>query len=656
MLKKNKKIIKTSIKLNKIININKINKSILAGQFLFFLLFLFFLFFIFISPFSAEAVSSQWVTINTTGVMINATYNESVILVNGYPKIIDSNNQSFSLKTDSLNNGKTFVSRRSALPAGTYTYVIWVQDRVGNKRNDSREFEINPAYPKECGDKRVNGTEECDDGNNIDGDGCSAYCKLESCGNNRIDAGEECETNNLNGQSCTTIGSFLSGALNCNSDCTFNVKNCVPVNESGICGDYVLNDAEVCDKNDWGMIKDCKNFVAFISGALKCKEDCHFDTSSCVVKGNTLNSSCLDNTKDGDETDVDCGGSCLACDDGKKCSKDEDCLSYYCKAGVCAPPSCTDGLQNGLEPDVDCGASCPACTINKSCNKDSDCISNFCRPVTRKCSVSSCIDSLQNGDESDVDCGGGCTKKCGPGQKCVSGNDCLSARCEVGICTVDRGLDTDEDGIPDWWEDKFGLNKDDSSDADENSDKDGCTNLDEYNEDTDPTIPDCGEKNRTLQIILLIFGLLLMLGSAGFLVYYRKVLAPQQKTKPAATDMAQRSMPAKAQVQTQAQPQRRFTPSALAQSRGERKSLLQGFDTAKPKAGKEAETGKGAGAPATGKDEENFIPLSSLGKKPGQAKEQKEEKASQPKQESSATFDKLKALSDSYKKKKESKK
>ncbi|MBN2052147.1 hypothetical protein JW756_01470 [Candidatus Woesearchaeota archaeon] len=539
-----------------------------------------------------------------------------------------------------------------------------VQDRVGNKRNDSKMFEIKPVYPAGCGDRKVNRSEECDDGNNIDGDGCSAYCKLESCGNKRIDAGEECESSNLNGQSCRTIGAFINGTLSCNSNCTFNVRNCISVNESGECGDYVLNDAELCDKNDWGSINDCKSFTAFIGGSLKCSADCHFDTSSCIVGANSsFNTSCFDSIKDGDETDVDCGGSCLGCADGKKCFVNEDCASYYCKAGICSAPSCTDGLQNGLESDVDCGASCPGCDINKSCNRDNDCISNFCHPTTKKCSVASCSDKFQNGDETDIDCGGGCSKKCETGQKCLSGNDCTSGICEAGICVVDKELDSDGDGMPDWWEDKYGLDKD-NDDADENPDKDGCTNLDEYYEETDPTseIPDCGSKNRTLQIILLIIGLLLMLGSAGFLVYYRKVLMPQKKTQPAGAGVQR---PTQARAQQQLIQPRRLTPPAIAQKQGERKALLQGFDTTKVKSGIPAEQSKGAGAAiaakAVGKEgeEEDFIPLSELGKKPGQAKEQKEEKtekASQPKKDSSATFDKLKTLSDSYKKKKDSKK
>ena len=47
--------------------------------------------------------------------------------------------------------------------------------------------------------------------------------------------------------------------------------------------------------------------------------------------------------------------------------------------------------------------------------------------------------------------------------------------------------DTDSDGMPDAWESQYDLNMNDSSDATEDKDNDGMSNLDEYNAGTDPT-------------------------------------------------------------------------------------------------------------------------------------------------------------------------
>ena len=65
-------------------------------------------------------------------------------------------------------------------------------------------------------------------------------------------------------------------------------------------------------------------------------------TGSAVITFNT----CLDQTKDGDETDVDCGGSTcgIICALGKNCFVNSDCLNY-CTGGVCIASSvCFSGV------------------------------------------------------------------------------------------------------------------------------------------------------------------------------------------------------------------------------------------------------------------------------------------------------------------------
>lgn len=64
--------------------------------------------------------------------------------------------------------------------------------------------------------------------------------------------------------------------------------------------------------------------------------------------------SCADGTLDGDETDLDCGGSCPPCDADQNCQDNDDCASKACKSGVClGEPACTD--------DVPCEPSALAC-------------------------------------------------------------------------------------------------------------------------------------------------------------------------------------------------------------------------------------------------------------------------------------------------------
>jgi hypothetical protein len=104
---------------------------------------------------------------------------------------------------------------------------------------------------------------------------------------------------------------------------------------------------------------------------------CTLLVSGCVVDF------CHNGVRDGDETDVDCGGShCGPCPVGDFCAINHDCVTNICAVGVCAAvvgASCTDGIQDGTETDVDCGGgTCPACGPNRKCAVGSDCATLVC--------------------------------------------------------------------------------------------------------------------------------------------------------------------------------------------------------------------------------------------------------------------------------------
>jgi hypothetical protein len=91
---------------------------------------------------------------------------------------------------------------------------------------------------------------------------------------------------------------------------------------------------------------------------------------------------CDDGVQNGDETDIDCGGSCAAdCDDGQGCLDGDDCVSMACDpdAMICVDPTCTNGMQDGDETDLDCGGSCGStCDGGEDCLVDLDCVSHDC--------------------------------------------------------------------------------------------------------------------------------------------------------------------------------------------------------------------------------------------------------------------------------------
>ena len=140
---------------------------------------------------------------------------------------------------------------------------------------------------------------------------------------------------------------------------------------------------------------------------------------------------CDDGNANGNETDIDCGGSdCNACPVLASCKRHDDCASGVCRASTCQAPACSDGTTNGDESDADCGGSCPACPEGARCTSNDDCESRVCQDET--CGAASCVDGVLNGRETDVDCGGGECLPCTTG-RCTTPDDC-----ESGICDVDR--------------------------------------------------------------------------------------------------------------------------------------------------------------------------------------------------------------------------
>lgn len=107
-----------------------------------------------------------------------------------------------------------------------------------------------------CGDSILDPGESCDDGNNTNGDGCSATCRWESrCGDGRLDPsmGEVCDDgNNRSGDGCR-------------SDCRSNER----------CGNGIVDTAvgEVCDSSP-GCAADCRSIVTCGNGRLESGEQC----------------------------------------------------------------------------------------------------------------------------------------------------------------------------------------------------------------------------------------------------------------------------------------------------------------------------------------------------------------------------------------------
>jgi hypothetical protein len=126
-------------------------------------------------------------------------------------------------------------------------------------------------------------------------------------------------------------------------------------------------------------------------------------TGVCDGAGTCFQDTCGNGMLDGLETDKDCGGfvcDALAkrCADYYACKLDNDCASLKCLSvapmaaqHACYKLTCANAQKDGDETDVDCGgniglpAACPRCAPGQKCVSGSDCASGMCIGGTQKC-------------------------------------------------------------------------------------------------------------------------------------------------------------------------------------------------------------------------------------------------------------------------------
>lgn len=152
------------------------------------------------------------------------------------------------------------------------------------------------------------------------------------------------------------------------------------------------------------------------------------------------NSACSDGVRDGNESDVDCGGSCAPsrqCSTGLHCAAPVDCKSGVCTAGVCGAGACGDGVQqDGEGCDDGNHADGDGCDDGPG----SRCQPTGCGNGTKSASEACDDGNAVNGDGCDSNC---TVSACGNGvpagtEQCDDGNTRSSDGCSSS-CRVEAG-------------------------------------------------------------------------------------------------------------------------------------------------------------------------------------------------------------------------
>jgi hypothetical protein len=219
-------------------------------------------------------------------------------------------------------------------------------------------------------------TDGVKNGNEL-GTDCGGDCLLASpaktCPNGTpCNTGSDCTSTVCNNNVCGT----LNLGLTCSTDIQCGSSHCV----SAVC----------CDTAGCNAPKSCNGSNQFV-GAQTCPAGsgmCNTPTPVtctpyvCKATGTGCPTTCAGDNDCTTGNFCDATNKCVAkLADGATCTGNTQCTSGFC-SGKCFPASCNNGTKDGTETDTDCGgASCPTCANGKTCNTGTDCTSTNCVDV-----------------------------------------------------------------------------------------------------------------------------------------------------------------------------------------------------------------------------------------------------------------------------------
>ncbi len=277
-----------------------------------------------------------------------------------------------------LDAGEACDGTQFANPSQTCASIMGAGATGTLRCNACRISTANCIASSLCGNGQIDPGERCD-GTNFDGKSCATFAgegatgslscigcatidatncipSASECGNNRIDPGEACDGDDIGDVTCNDliIGGDYIGTPRCNETCSgFYVTGCVPNHGEG-CGNYRIDEGELCDMTNVGDAT-CESVMgAGYTGALICAENCQsYITTECVPPSIiTCGNGQIDANEDCDSPTILGGATCesvmgdgytgtLSCTRGCRFDTSD------CKSSV--GPSCSNGIREGNE-------------------------------------------------------------------------------------------------------------------------------------------------------------------------------------------------------------------------------------------------------------------------------------------------------------------
>ena len=359
-------------------------------------------------------------------VWVGPNVHDEELLVTGLeeaPRNRVSRNVRWAVPNDGLTHSVCFRARDNQFPCGDGSGLVsedtlcvhCTLEPLGTFTTCSSSLKAQQldvrTSPVVCGDGRMtDDSEECDDGNQQSGDGCSSLCTLEGgydqldddpapeniCGDGLVVIGETCDDNNTDSDDGCSV--------TCTTEAGFTCLECGGYSQcNATCGDGIRLQGEECDDSNTFDDDGCSHRCQIEDGWEQVETVLRPICGDGKLKGNEQ---CDDgNTFPGDG----CSATCTI----------ED--NWDCGGGVCKS-ICGDGIRMGSEQcddgNLDGNDGCdPSCAVED---------------------FFSCVKSL--GGEADI-----CTEICGDGERVQSN----SSRVRPGFNRVnecDDGNILDGDG------------------------------------------------------------------------------------------------------------------------------------------------------------------------------------------------------------------
>ncbi len=251
------------------------------------------------------------------------------------------------------------------------------------------------------------------------------------------------------------LGCIDIAACNYDASATIDDASCLyGMCGDGICDIACGEDAMTCPGDCAGIIAGCTDITACNYDATATVDDASCEFTSCAGCTNVAacnydatatidDSSCIIGSCGNGICEPVCGENATNCNDCLIRLGCTDPLAHNFSPranqddGSCE--TCTDGIMNGDETDIDCGGSfCGPCAAGCT---DVDAHNYDATALTDDGSCETCSDGIQNGDETGVDCGGA-NSNCGPcGDLCINALDIACG----GSMSGDTNNNTDDD-------------------------------------------------------------------------------------------------------------------------------------------------------------------------------------------------------------------